>query len=379
MASAEKRSKKSWTARWRDIDGVPQYKAGFATKQEAKAHGENQEYLVRQGKRTGTTRMNMTLNDFCRDVWKGTLDVKKSTRLDYQRALRSHILPKFGDRVMADISRADLQTWSNELKAKKILKGTTITKHLNLLAAIFKVAVDNEYLHKSPFTGWKRTKPVSSKKVTPLTKKQVDEIASHISERFRLMVWVGYWTGMRPSEVLGLTWEQLDFENGTIDVDRQLSRDPNLIHDAELKTKNSVRTVAFPKVLQGLIRTHVAKFGLGPSNLIMTNRVGKAFRYKDAIVHFRKAARAVGLQPGEGMHQLRHTYVSTCISLGLNMKQIQSLVGHASITETMDTYGHLFPDAIDEVNLRLDAFAEESDAKARKELFELYNESSIEA
>jgi hypothetical protein len=52
MASAQKRSKKSWTARWRDIDGAHQYKAGFVTKYEAKAFGENQEYLVRQGKRT---------------------------------------------------------------------------------------------------------------------------------------------------------------------------------------------------------------------------------------------------------------------------------------------------------------------------------------
>ena len=379
MASAVKRSQKSWTARWRDRDGKDQYKAGFASKQEAKSYGENQEYLVRQGRTTSASRMNMTLDQFCRDVWKGTLDIRKSTKEDYQRALRTHILPKFGHKVMNEIKRADLQTWANELKNEKGLSHGTIQKQLNLLATILKVAVDNEYLHKSPFAGWKRVKQPIKKEVIPLTRAQVEQIAANISERFRLVVWVCYWTGMRPSEALGLTWEQCDFEKGVIQVDRQISRDTSIVHDAEMKTKNSVRTVAFPDVLQGLIRTHVAKFGLGPSNVIMTNRVGKPFRYKDAIVHFRKAAKIVGLKPRDGLHQLRHTYVSTCISLGLNMKQIQSLVGHSSITQTMDTYGHLFPDALDEVNEKLNAFSHESEQFERKNMFSLYSDSEAHA
>jgi integrase len=124
--------------------------------------------------------------------------------------------------------------------------------------------------------------------------------------------------------------------------------------------------VPFPKTLQRQIQIHIDKYGLGPNNLILTNRFGNPFRYKDAITHFRKASRIVGLKSGEGMHQLRHTFVSTCISLGLNIKQIQAFVGHASITETMDTYGHLFPDDIDDVNIRLNQFSDDFEEFNRK-------------
>lgn len=57
------------------------------------------------------------------------------------------------------------------------------------------------------------------------------------------------------------------------------------------------------------------------------------------------------------MRYLRHTFVSTCISMGLSIKDIQTYGGHASRYETIDTYGNLFPDSLDKVNAQLDAFA----------------------
>jgi len=72
---------------------------------------------------------------------------------------------------------------------------------------------------------------------------------------------------------------------------------------------------------------------------------------------FRVQARAIGLKSGEGMHQLRHTCVSVLIQSGANIKEIQAWVGHSSITETMDTYGHLFPDSMSNLADKLDAYA----------------------
>ena len=60
---------------------------------------------------------------------------------------------------------------------------------------------------------------------------------------------------------------------------------------------------------------------------------------------WREAARKAGLEVGQGLHQLRHACVSNLISEGANPKEIQEWVGHTSIQETMDTYGHLFPNA----------------------------------
>lgn len=358
MASAIKRSKRSWTARWRDRNGKTVMLAGFSTEKGALDHAKNQEFYVRQGKRTSPSEMKMTLDEFCREVWRPTLDIRKSTKEDYQRALRSHILPKFGSTPITEIKKAHLQAWSVELKTQKGLSPRTVEKLLNLLAAILKVAVENEYLYKNPFVGWTRGKATKLNKVKPLTQEQVEVIAKNLPAKYRLMVWIGFWTGMRPSEILGLTWEQLDFAGEKIIVDRQISRDTFHIHEPTgLKTANSDRTVPFPKVLQRLLREHVHLYGMGPQGLLLQNRTGGVLRYKDAARLFRNASRPVGLKAGEGMHQLRHTFVSTCITLGVNIKEIQTYVGHASITETMDTYGHLFPASFNKVNSQLDDYA----------------------
>lgn len=70
-------------------------------------------------------------------------------------------------------------------------------------------------------------------------------------------------------------------------------------------------------------------------------------------------ARAIGMKEGEGMHQLRHTCVSTLIAEGGNMKEIQGWVGHSTITETMDTYGHLFPNSMGALSKKLDKHAKQ--------------------
>ena len=358
MPSAVKRSSRSWTARWRDRDGTSVSLAGFTSEKAALDHAKNQEFYVRQGKRTHPAEMKMCLDDFCREVWRPTLGVTKSTKEDYQRALRSHILPKFGQTPMSEIKKVHLQAWALELKNEKGLSPRTVEKILNLLAQILKVAVESEYLYKTPFSGWTRGKATKLNKVVPLTQSQVDQIAQNLAPEYRIMVWIGYWTGMRPSEILGLTRGQLDFENEQIIVDRQISRDVNEIKASQgLKTENSERKVPFPRVLQGLIQEHVDAHGYGTESLIIQNRLGGALRYKDAARLFRNAARPVGLKQGQGLHQLRHTFVSTCIALGVSIKDIQTYVGHASITETMDTYGHLFPDSLSKVNAQLDDFA----------------------
>jgi integrase len=70
---------------------------------------------------------------------------------------------------------------------------------------------------------------------------------------------------------------------------------------------------------------------------------------------FREVARPLGLDKGEGLHQLRHTFVSVLIQLNLNAKQIQEWLGHESILETMDRYGHLFPNSLSQASQLLDS------------------------
>ena len=366
MAHARLRNN-GWQARWRIRTGKDASKDGFATEQAAIAFGHEQEQLEKRFKNTKTSELKLTVLEFVEEVWAGTLTVRKQTKLSYQRDLNSHILPEFGDVPMAKIKPVDVEKWAAMLKNQKGLSPRTVQKQENLLASILKKAVENDYLHTTPFAKLKRPKAKKKNKVTPMTFEQVTKLASLLPKQYRIVVWIGYYTAMRPSEALGLTWDQLDFVKNKITIDRQLSRNRDFIHEPEgLKTEASERTIGFAKELQALIQEHVDAYGLGPDNLILKSRTGKAWRYHDAAEMFRVAAKAVGLKPGQGMHQLRHTCVSVLIAKGANIKQIQYWVGHSSITETLDTYGHLFPDSMDDLADKLDEHATEEATKQEK-------------
>ena len=354
MAYVRQRGK-TFSARWRDVDGRDAEEGGFVDKVSALNHALDMEFLVRKGKKTRPSDMNLTLLEFIEKVWTSTLDVTSGTLIDYQYSLNGSIVPKFGNMVMKEIKPADIEAWVVSMKTSGRLSDRTIEKRRLLLATILKKAVQNEYLLKSPFDKLSFSKARIINKVVPLSLDQVTALANALTPRFRIMIWIGYYTGMRPSEILGLTWGQLNFAEETILVDRQISRDISQVHAPQgLKTSNSERVIGFSKDLQLLIRDHVESFGLGPNALILKTNGGRVFRYKGAIEMFRAAARGVGLRTGEGLHQLRHTCVSILISEGANPKDIQEWVGHASIEETMDTYGHLFPNAKHQLSNMLD-------------------------
>jgi integrase len=361
MASTRKRGK-FHSARWRSWDGQPLEKGGFLTKKDAQLFANEQEVMERKRKNTRPSDLNYTLYQFVVDVWRQTLDIEDDTKDGYSWSLNKHILPIFGDMKMVDIKPADIEAWQVLMKSigpngKKGLADKTIEGHMNLLAAILKKAVQNGYLHQSPFTHLKRKKAKSRKPVTPLDPKLVQKIAAGFSERFCLIVWICFYTGMRPSEALGLTHDRLDFNKGTITIDRQLSRSRNKVFADKLKTSSSNRVIAFAPQLQAHIKDHVDKFGLGPHGLLMQNRSGNVWRYRDARDMFSKVSRPLGLQVGEGLHILRHTCVSLLIQQGVNPKTIQGHVGHESIEETMDTYGHLFPNSLTDLAQNLDNFS----------------------
>ncbi len=352
-----------YAGRWARAIGKEGYKGGFTTKREAKEYAEEQEAIERKIKKNLVRAIAgpTTLRDFISEVYVKSLETERSTKENYEWIINAHILPKFGSQPIADIRPADIKEWRNELRKKKNQYGKPISasyvdKIAIHLGMILNSAVDNDYLASSPMKKAKKKKEkIRKRKIVPLTFQQVSRIAANMSEQFRLIVWLGFYTGMRPSEALGLTIDRIDFENKTIRIDRQLSRYQDEVFSDFLKTPASERTIRLTEELSVKIKEHVAKFGLGPHGLLMKNRYGEIWRYRDAAHRFRLAARPVGVEVGEGLHLLRHTCVSTLIKFGYREFTIQHWVGHESIQETYDTYGHLFPDHLASIGDELDA------------------------
>ena len=347
MASIRPRGK-GFEVRWLDANGVPG-RAMVYSEKAAQIKKKEVELAILQGKQRRADITRMTFADFVYEHWVQTLSVEKGSRDSYSHALTKYILPEFGNQVLTEIRQIDIEKWrSSMIKGKvfvaKPLAETTVQRIVNLMAAIMKKAAVNKIIDESPFAGFTRPKAKPRKKAMHLEFEQYQKLLSLFAERIRILVQVMFYTGLRPSEALGLTWDRIDLGKMEITVDRQLSRDLNESIFVDPKTLASNRTVYFGEALKDLLIAHRENFGEGPHGLLTSNRYGGVYRYNSASDAFNKVAKRLELSVGSGLHMLRHTYASESIAAGVNMKELQEQLGHSSITETMDTYGHLMSD-----------------------------------
>jgi hypothetical protein len=138
-------------------------------------------------------------------------------------------------------------------------------------------------------------------------------------------------------------------------VDRQLVTVQG--HPPELappKTQASNRTIPLPRVVADALAAHLAAFPAGSDGLVFTLS-GKPITRSVFGHKLRTAVKAAGLPAGTGFHALRHYYASLLIRHGESVKTVQSRLGHASAVETLDTYGHLWPDSDDRTRDAIDS------------------------
>jgi integrase len=151
-------------------------------------------------------------------------------------------------------------------------------------------------------------------------------------------------TGLRQSELLGLSWADVDLEAGVLRVRRQLDRGGGY---SEPKTWRAKRDVVLMPSLVTLLRAHrLASAYPDPTDPVFVTRTGRPLYYRNLIRGLRLALAKAGLEddgrPRLRFHDLRHTYASLLIAQGLNVAFISHLLGHASPSFTLDVYGGLF-------------------------------------
>jgi integrase len=116
---------------------------------------------------------------------------------------------------------------------------------------------------------------------------------------------------------------------------------------APLKTAASRRTVPVGAWVMQEVTAHLQRYGPAPGGVIMANAAGHIIRRSASGDMWQATVRSAGLPAGTSYHDLRHFYASALIAANLSPKVIQARLGHATMAETMDTYGHLFPDSED--------------------------------
>lgn len=331
---------KRWLAVWIGPDGKEKTQA-FDTKEKARAHGIAQEADRLRGVYVDHQRGRMALKDFANDKWMpAQVHLRGTSAATYASHLKTHILPALGGRRLGDLNRSDLKAFV-ALLVSKGLAPSTIETVFAVVRSVMQSAVDDGFIGANPCSRVPLPR-VEPRVVEPLPVSAVLALAENITPRYRLSVWLGAGLGLREGEALGLTKPRVEFLRRRALI-RQQAQGGRLV---ELKTKASKRTLPVDDLIIDEINRHMARKGFqdGPGGVLITNRIGKIAQRSSFGTCWREAVEAAELPQGTRFHDLRHFYASGLIKANLNPKVIQMRLGHATIAETMDTYGHLFPD-----------------------------------
>lgn len=278
--------------------------------------------------------------------------LRPSTYAGQWAVYRSLIRPVFGGCKLGEITQPAVQAWVNDLGAR--LAPATVRKAYQILSKIMGAAVDADYLPKSPCR--RINLPADDRQQTRfLTPAEVGELADAIDPRYRALVLLGAYGGLRIGEMSGLRRSRVQLPRGVVEVDQVLAEVGGKLYFQEPKTKASRRRVPLPRPVAEELGQHMGPNSApGPDGLVFTAPEGGPLRLPTWRRRFwAPAVEAAGLAPLR-VHDLRHTAVSLWIATGTNVKAVSVRAGHTSVSFTLDRYGHLFEDSDDVLTGRLE-------------------------
>lgn len=389
------------------IDGKRKYvsKSGFPTKTAAKKAGSealdlyfNKGIRIKNYKLSYSDFLDTWIDKDCRN------NLKETTVTGYQKKIKNHIKPALGSHNIHNISREDLQDFINKLFDNGY-SPNTLSSIIGIISKSFNYAVDNGYVAASPAV--RLQIPKNRAPVVPTRKKDreniPDEIFTDIIQRFpethpyHIPLMLGYECGLRIGEVFGLVWEDIDFENGTLTVNRQIQWHPDPERTKEDKKNangtrdcgngywyfanpkyDSFRTIDMPEHLTGLLKreydrqqamkkaysdyycSYTSKYRihllgkLNPPNNICNPVTPNGTGYRLNLICVRNDGSYIQLRTMQNgskeikkiykkfvFHALRHTHASQLYAAGASEKYISERLGHKKSAVTKDVYIHL--------------------------------------
>lgn len=339
---------KRWVARWRDEQGK-QRKKSFRRKRDAESHLSKVDVDLAHGTYVDPRAGLVTVRDYAKRTWlPAQVHLRPNTVTQYEQHLKNHIFPALGDRKIGSLKRSEIKNFVASTSAK--LAPTTTQTVYAILRALLASAVDDGVIANNPCSRVPLPR-VEARVVEPMPAASVLALADAITSRYRIAVLLGAGAGLREGEALGVTVPRIDFLRRRLFVEEQMQNGVL----SPLKTKASRRVVPLDDAVLSEVTAHMQRFEPGPEQLLVTNRCRRPVHRSPFGQCWQEAVKAARLPKGTRFHDLRHFYASTLIAAGLHPKAIQARLGHATITETMDTYGHLFPDAEDAARGALDA------------------------
>jgi integrase len=343
---------KLWRVRYRTPDGKQTMERGFKTKRDATQWMNSMENSKAQGAYVGSAAGRITLEELSVRWFDSRIDLKPTTLSNYRHSLDKHVLPKWGHRQIAGITKPEVETWVKALSQS--LKPASVRMPLNTLGIILKYGIAEKRLAQNVCEGVKLPQIVS-RRHGYLNHEQVDALAAHCKDYGDVVLFLAY-TGLRWGEMAALKVKSLNMLKRRIDVAEAVADVRGHIVWGTPKNKEA-RSVPFPAFLAESLARRCE--GKGREDLVFTAPDGGVMRGNNFRKRtFNAAVEALRSEdpaaPVVTPHDLRHTAASLAISAGANVKAVQRMLGHRDAAMTLNTYADLFEDDLDQVADALD-------------------------
>lgn len=372
--SIEKRGKNSYrltVAEGFDLNGKPMIhrKTVHGTKKDAEVElakfvTEVQNGLVVDGK-------SLRFSEFT-EIWKidyGSKELAPTTYKRYCRMLETRLLPYFGHFYINKIRPTDIMKFydllekdtqlvrksgNNGAKTKKPLSGKTILEHHRLLRAMLHKAVYWQLIVANPaerVQAPKARKPKRRSYDDEQTKILLENLERLSIEetKYKVAIILTVFTGVRLGELMGLEWQDVDFKNGIISINRSSQYLSDMgVFTKTPKTESSIREIAIPEFIISLLEEYKLwyedqKSIYGElwtnSDRLFVQADGKPMHPSSISKWFVKYVSTIGL-PVINFHGLRHTNASLLVAQNVDIAVVSARLGHAQISTTLDFYVH---------------------------------------
>jgi integrase len=272
------------------------------------------------------------------DRWMTSRDLKPRTRDHYRSLLDRQILPTFRDIPLRSITSEAVRDWHADLDRTR----PTLRAHAyGLLRTILATAVADEKIAANPchIRGAGTTK--RARKIRPATMTELEVIAANMPEKYRPMVMLSSWCGLRFGEVTELRRKDLDLTNGVIRVRRGVVRTEGHTLVDKPKSESGVRDVAIPPHLIPMLKAHRETMPVrGVDGLLFPAADGVSHLAPSTLYRHFYAARKAARRPDLRWHDLRHTGAVLAAQTGATLAELMGRLGHSTPGAAM-RYQHI--------------------------------------
>jgi integrase len=342
------RSRYAWEVRYRDPQRHDRSKT-FRTKAAAEAFSDAVETDIDRGQYLDPRLGKRTFGEWSEEWLEARRsEVKPTTFMSYRGLLGVHLLPMFGRTPMSGIRPLDVQRFLAGM-TEVGLSRSRVRQARQLLPMILNSAVDNGYIGRNPVPRERLKGREPRRDQNPLTFEQVHNVANVVPDRYRALIYVLAYGGLRWGEAMALRRSSCNLLRNRLEVRESVSEVAGGLHYGPPKTTQA-RIVVIPEPVKELPAGHLEKFVDKEADALVFTTEERTHIW---ITNFRKrvwwpALDAASIDRIVRIKDLRHTCASMMHAAGRSAKEVKEQLGHSTIAMTLDTYTHLFDQGRDE-------------------------------